>query len=331
MVKVNIKDVADKAGVSTATVSHVINRTRFVKEETTKKVLEAMEKLNYYPNFAARSLRSRKSNTIGLLVPDISNFFFTSMIRGVENTLTRHKYNLILSDSDEKLEKEIEKLKIYNTQLIDGLIMAPVSGDHAFLNKLFSGYYPVVFVDRKPKGYNADCVLSDNTKGVYDAVDMLIRKGHTRIGIIIGLPGLTSMEERLSAYKKALNSHQLKIDGYLIKKANGTFEGGYKSTKELLKNTDITALFVINNVMTIGAIKYLKEKQVAIPRDIAIIGFDDYKWSSIIEPPLSMVKQPAYAIGEKASILLIKRIKKIETGNYKEYRLPTKLVIRDSC
>lgn len=329
--KVSMKDVAQKAGVSTATVSHVINKTRFVRVETKKKVLDAMKELNYYLNSAARSLRSRKSNVVGLLVPDISNFFFTSIARGVENTLKKHGYNLILSNSNEDLKSEIEQIKIYNTQLVDGLIMAPVSGDHVFLNELLNRDYPVVFIDRKPKGYQGDCVVGSNIKGAYDAIRMLIKKGHSKIGIITGLPGLTTTDERLIGYKKALVDHKLKIDENLIKVGDSQFKGGYESTKELLKYTNITALFVTNNLMTVGAIKYLKEKRVAIPGDIAIIGFDDYKWASITEPSLSMVKQPAYDIGETASTLLIKRIKKEEVGGNKECRLPTKLIIRDSC
>lgn len=329
--KVNMKGVAQKAGVSTTTVSHVINKTRFVKEETKKKVLKAMKELNYYPNSAARSLRSQRSNVIGLLVPDISNFFFSSIAKGVESTSKKHGYNLIFSNSNENLESEIEQIKIFNTQIVDGLIMAPVPGDHTFLNDLLNRSYPVVFIDRKPKGYQGDYVLGNNIKGTYDAISMLIKKGHSRIGILTGLPGLTTTEERLIGYKKALTNYGLKVNENLIKVGDSQFEGGYKSTKELLEYTDITALFVTNNLMTVGAIKYLKEKRVAIPGDIAIIGFDDYKWASITEPSLSMVKQPAYDIGEKASTLLIKRIKKEEIGDYKEYRLPTKLIIRDSC
>ena len=324
-------DVARKAGVSTATVSHVINKTRYVKAETREKVLKVMKDLNYYLNSAARSLRSRKSNVVGLMVPDISNFFFTSIAKSVENTLKKYGYNLFFSNSNENIKNEIEQIKIFNTQLIDGLIMAPAPGNHKYLNDLLNGDYPVIFIDRKPKGYAGDCVLGDNIKGAYDAVNMLIKKGHKRIGIIAGLLDLTSIEERLIGYKKALNDNQLKVDNQLIKAGDNHFEGGYESTKELLENTNITALFVTNNIMTVGAIKYLKEKQIAIPRDIAIIGFDDYKWASITEPSLSMISQPAYDIGEKASILLIERIHKAESGDYKEYRLPTKLINRNSC
>jgi len=329
--KVTMKDVAREAGVSTATVSHVINKTRFVEKETKDKVLRVMKKLDYYLNFAAQSLRSKKTKVIGLIVPDISNFFFTAVIRGVESTLRKYGYTLILSDSDENLKTEKEQIKVFNARLVDGLIIAPASGDHTFLKKLLNMNSPVVFIDRKPQSYcPGDCVLVDNVEGAYKAVSMLIKKGHSRIGVISGLPGLTTSEERIMGYKKALVNYGIKVDQNLIKIGDSRYDSGYKLMKELLLNSNITALFVVNNLMTIGAIQFLKEKHVKVPDELAIIGFDDYKWASITNPPLSVVKQPSRTIGEKASELLIRRIKKEETGDYKEYRLPTELVIRDS-
>ena len=329
--KVTMKDVAREAGVSTATVSHVINKTRFVEKETKDKVLRVLKKLSYYPNAAAQSLRSQKTKVIGLIVPDISNFFFTAVIRGIENTLKKYGYNLILADSDENLEIEKEQIRVFNAKLIDGLIVAPASGDHTFLKKLLNRDSPVVFIDRKPQGCcPGDCVLVDNVEGAYKAVSMLIKKGHSRIGVISGLPGLTTSEERIMGYKKALVNYGIKVDQNLIKIGDSRYDSGYKLMKELLLNSNITALFVVNNLMTIGAIQFLKEKHVKVPDELAIIGFDDYKWASITNPPLSVVKQPSRIMGEKASELLIRRIKKEETGDYKEYRLPTELVIRES-
>lgn len=329
--KATMKDVAREAGVSTATVSHVINKTRFVEKETKNKVLKVLKKLSYYPNAAAQSLRSKKTKVIGLIVPDISNFFFTAVIRGVENSLKKYGYNLILADSNENLKIEKEQIRVFNAKLIDGLIVAPASGDHTFLKKLLNGNSPVVFIDRKPQGCcPGDCVLVDNAEGAYKAVSMLIKKGHSRIGVISGVPGLTTSEERIMGCKKALVDYGIKVDQDLIKIGDGRYDSGYKLMKELLLNSNITALFVVNNLMTIGAIQFLKEKQIKVPDELAIIGFDDYKWASITNPPLSVVKQPSRKIGEKASEILIRRIKKEETGDYKEYRLSTELVIRDS-
>jgi LacI family transcriptional regulator len=329
--KITMKDVAQKAGVSTATVSHVINKTRFVKKETKDKVLRVMKKLDYYPNSSAQSLRSKKSKVIGLIVPDISNFFFTAVIRGIESRLKKCRYTLILADSDENLEIEKDQIKVFNAKLIDGLILAPTSGDHTFLKKLSNRNIPIVFIDRKPQGYcPGDCMLVENVEGAYKAVSMLIKKGHSRIGVIAGLPGLTTSKERIIGYKKALVNYGIKVDQNLIKIGDGRHDSGYKLMKELLLNTNITALFVVNNLMTIGAINFLKEKQIKVPDELAIIGFDDYKWASITNPPLSVVKQPSRRIGEKASELLIRRIKKEETGDYKVYRLPVTLVVRKS-
>jgi len=329
--KAIMKDVAKKAGVSTATVSHVINKTRFVKEETKIRVEEVMKKLDYYPNFAAQSLRTQKTKVIGLIVPDISNFFFTIVIRKIENILKKYGYNLIISDSNEDLKIEKEQIKIFNARLVDGLIIAPASGDHTFLKRLLNRNIPVVFIDRKPQNYcPGDCVLAENMEGAYKAVSMLIKKGHSKIGAIAGLPGLTTSKERIIGYKRALVDYGIKVDQNMIKIGDNRFDSGYKSTKELLSNTKITALFVVNNLITIGAMQFLKEKQIKVPDELAIVGFDDYKWASITNPPLSVVKQPSPEIGEKASELLIKRIKKEEIGDYKEYRLSTELVIRDS-
>lgn len=264
-------------------------------------------------------------------MPDISNFFFTAVIRGIESTLKKYGYTLILADSDENLKIEKEQIKVFNAKLIDGLIIAPVSGDHTFLKKILSKNSPVVFIDRKPQGHcPGDCVLVDNAEGAYKAVSMLIKKGHSRIGAITGVPGLTTSEERVEGYKRALVDYGIKVDQNLIKIGDNRYDSGYKLMKELLLNTNITALFVVNNLMTIGAMQFLKEKQIKVPDELAIIGFDDYKWASITNPPLSVVKQPSRRIGEKASELLIRRIKKEETGDYKEYRLSTELVIRDS-
>ena len=329
--KATMRDVAREAGVSTATISHVINNTRFVEKETKNKVLRVMKKLSYYPNSAAQSLRSKKTKVIGLIVPDISNFFFTNMIKGIENTLKKYGYTLILSDSDENLEIEKEQIKVFNAKSVDGLIVAPASGDHSFLKKLLNRNSPIVFVDRKPQGYcPGDCILVDNVKGAYNAVSLLIKKGHSKIGVITGLSGLTTSVERIMGYKTALVDYGIKIDQNLIKMGDGKYDSGYKLMKELLLNSNITALFVVNNLMTIGAIQLLKEKHIKVPDELAIIGFDDYKWASITSPPLSVVKQPSSRIGEKASELLIRRIKKEETGDYKEYRLHTELVIRES-
>lgn len=326
----SIKDVAETAGVSTATVSHVINGTRFVSEETRAKVLKAMNQLNYHPNLVARSLRSQKSNIIGLLLPNISNFYFTSIALGIENVLRKNGYNLILSNSNENLENEKEQVKVFNAQLIDGMIIASTAGEHSYLYKDLTCNYPVVFIDRKPKNYKADYVVLDNVKSTYDAISILIEKGHKRVGIITGFNRSSTTEERIKGYKKAFADHGMDIDDSLIRMGDFTFESGYQIASELVEHSKASALFVVNSIMTIGSLIYLNEKGIKIPEQIAIVGCDDHKWSRVTNPPLSVVAQPAYELGETAASLLLQRISQPDM-DYKEYRLASKIILRNSC
>nr|WP_239559049.1 LacI family DNA-binding transcriptional regulator [Sporohalobacter salinus] len=325
-----MKDVAQKAEVSIATVSHVINETRYVSENTKNKVIKAMKELDYHPNSAARLLKGKESKIIGFLVPDISNSFFTKIAKEIELILRDRGYNLIVSNSDEEVKKEKEQLKVFNSQLIDGLIMAPSADDHSFLEEKLKDY-PVVFIDRKPAGYNkGDRVLVKNEDGSYNAVEHLINSGHTNIGIITGLPGLTTTNERLEGYKKALKDNNIRIRNEFIKGGNSMFDSGYKLTRELVDSTDITAIFATNNLMTVGSMNYLKENSVQIPEEIAIIGYDNYNWATITDPSLSVVKQPIQEIGKKSAELVLSRIDE-EKQAFSEYRLDNKLIIRSSC
>ncbi|WP_280769719.1 LacI family DNA-binding transcriptional regulator [Salipaludibacillus daqingensis] len=333
MRNIRIKDVAKKADVSTATVSHVLNETRFVAEETKKKVFEAMKELDYRPNSVARSLRSRKSNIIGLLVPlvasDTSNFFFMSIANGIEQVLKENGYNLILSNSGEDLQVEQDQIKVFNTQLIDGLIIAPVDSKHHSYEENLRGDFPTVFIDRQPKDLLSDTVLIDSGVGTYEAIELLIRKGHNKIGFITGPLGITTSDERLEAYIKALKDYNLPYDESLIKIGSATFDSGHKLTAELMKE-EVTAIFTANNVMTMGAVNYLQDHHIPIPDKVAIIGFDDYDWLRITSPPLSVVKQPSFEMGKKAVELLMERLNGSEEP-FKVYRLPSELVVRGSC
>ncbi len=331
---VSMKQVAQAVGVSTATVSHVINGTRYVAEETKAKVLRAMKELDYRPNNVARSLRSQKSSIIGLIVPlsasDTANFFFMSIAQGIEEVLKEAGYNLILSNSNERLADELEQIKVFNSQFIEGLIIAPTAEDHEEFARTL-GPYPVVFVDRKPRGFSGDCVLADGYGGTYEAIEMMIKKKHTRIGFISGPLGYTTSDERLAGYKKALEDNGIPVDESLIKEGSPSFESGYTFARELVKEQRVSALFVANNIMTIGAMGFLQDAQIKIPSELAVIGFDDYEWTRITNPPLTVIKQPAYELGRKAAEILLSRINSKKKTPFQEYRLPTELVMRASC
>jgi LacI family transcriptional regulator len=330
-VTASIKDVAKIAGVSTATVSHTINNTRFVSENIRKKVIAAMDQLGYHPNLVARSLRRQKSKTIGLMIPDISNFVYTRVAEGVEVKLRENGYHVILSNSHDKVSVETEMIKVYNSLLMDGLIMIPAVGEHSYLHKALSGNYPVVFVDRKPRGFEGDCILLDTIKSTYDVIKMFIAKGHTRIGLITGDPQLSTTFERIQGYKSALRDGNLIVDESLIKTGSFSHGSGYELTRDAVKNGKATALFFASDLMTIGALAFLQEEQIRIPEDVSLISCNNFKWTEITKPSLSVVEQPSYEEGQKAAEVLLSRIANDDGEvQFKEYRITTRIILRQS-
>ncbi|MDR4949703.1 LacI family DNA-binding transcriptional regulator [Neobacillus cucumis] len=328
-----IKKVAQHANVSTATVSHVINETRFVSEETRTRVLKAMEELNYIPNPAAQSLRSQKTKTIGLLIPiledETNNIFFMRVARGIEHVIRESGYHIMLANTNESLDYEKEQIKYFKSRQVDGLIIAPTAGNHEFIGNLVDEDCPVVFIDRKPEGIKGDFVLNNGFQGCYDAVKMLIDKGHRKIGILSGLLNLSPAQERLEGYRQALTDHGIPLDENLILIGESSFESGYEMTRKLYEQFEITALFVASNAIAMGSIGYIQDKGIKVPEELAIIGFDNYDWGALSNPPLSVINQSAYELGAKAAEVLLKKLNK-PSNRFKEYRLPTQLVIRNS-
>ncbi|GEL07734.1 LacI family DNA-binding transcriptional regulator [Salisediminibacterium halotolerans] len=328
----SIKDVAKLANVSTATVSHVINQTRFVAESTQEKVYQAMRELNYQPNSAARSLRSRKTNTIGLIVPfvatDITNYFFMSVANGIEDGLKKRGYKLILSNSNEDVKTEKQQIQDFNTQLIDGLIIAPVLSKADHYKRLFNDYYPVVFIDRMLDENIADVILVDNKGGTYEAVTAFIKNGHRRIGMIGGTLGITTSDDRYESFHQAVSDYaEENVEG-MAKISSPSFEEGYRLTEQLIQE-GITAIFVGNNVMAIGAMAALQNAGIKIPEDMAIIAYDNYEWMEITQPPLSTVSQPAFELGRKSVERLFERMEG-DQSPFDITLLPTDLIIRSS-
>ena len=332
--KVSIKDVAAKSGVSTATVSHVINGTRFVSEEVSLKVKEAMKELNYVPNPVARTLRSHQSHLIGLIIPvkeytDTANAFFMMVAQGIEETLTKNGYKLILCNSYENPDVEKEHIQMFNAQLVDGLILAPTGNDYSYLNEILTRQFPVAFVDRKPQNYLGDCILSNNFQGAYDATEHLIKKGHKQIGFMSGDLGLTTSDDRFEGYKQALSDYNVEFNETFVKQDYASLENGYKMAKEFVEQKQVSAIFIANNNMTMGAISYFQEQYIKIPDEIAIVGFDDYDWAKIINPPLTTVKQPAFELGQKAAEVILNRIRN-QQQEPQEHVLDTTLIVRKS-
>ncbi len=329
--RATIIDVAREAGVSTTTVSHVLNGTRTVAEPTKQRVLAAIELLNYEVNSLAQSLKSDRSQTIGLLVTDISNPFFTSLVRGVEDIANAAGYSVMLCNTDENPEKEHTYLRMLRRKRVDAILMAPTGVRQPLLDQLMGLGFPLVCIDRTTPGTTCDSVLVDNVGGAFQAVSHLIELGHRRVGVITGLSGVGTTNERLEGYMQAMADRGISISQELVRVGNSRLDGGFR---EMLALLDLpvppTAVFTTNNLTTLGALGALNSRQVAVPDDMAIVGFDDFEWAAVLRPRVTAVAQPTYEIGETATRMLIDRIEGRGGPEPRRVVLPTRLIVRES-
>ncbi len=333
---VKITDVAKKAGVSVATVSRVINRRGNVRKSTEQKVLEAIKELNYIPNFSARSLKTEKTLTIGMIVPDITNPFFPIVFRGAESVVKQEDYTIILCNTFEDEYEEMRYLSILEAKKVDGilLIKAPGrSGNEQYMEKLNTLPIPIVYLDRLPKLQDIPAVVADNIGGGYAATTHLLKLGHRKIAIITVQYPLTVHLERLQGYVNSLRDHNISINKSYIKKGIPTIEEGISLGHSLLSMKDRpTAIFVTNHKMTIGIMRALEIAALECPKDISVVGYDDFDWESVFHPRLTVVAQPAYQMGETAAWLLIKILRDgVDDLPNKKVILSPELKIRESC
>ncbi len=303
MGKVSIRDVAAMAGVSTATVSHVLNGTRFVSSETAKKVQDSIDALQYIPNVAARGFRIGKTKTIGFILPDFSNHFFSSLVETVENTLSARGYHLILATSRENLRLELEHLQYFSAGVADGIILASAATDASAIADILPSGYPLTLVDRHPAGLLWDCVTISSEQAIFEAVDYLCKKGHERIGFLSGLPTLSTSVERLNAYKTALRQNGLPFDNEMVQLGNSAVESTKLGTENLIK-MGCTAMVVCNGLMTYEAQQYLGDSRHN-GTEIDIIGFkDDYRLMS----GSAFISQPIDELGVRTAQQILNRI-----------------------
>ncbi|TVQ05355.1 MAG: LacI family transcriptional regulator, partial [Balneolaceae bacterium] len=298
-----LKEVAKYAKVSITTVSRVMNEADKVNPETRERVQRAMRELDYQPNRVAQRLRTSKgySKLLGLIIPDIQNQFYSSIVRGVEDVAYGKDYAVILCNSDENPNKERFYLDVLQSESVDGIILPPIHQYSKVVEGLIESGVPVVCVDRKLVREAVDTVVINNEKGGYLAVKHIIDFGHKRIAILTSSSQFSSFEERLTGYKNALNDHNIEIDNELIKEGDPrSTESAYMFTKELLRHDNPpTAIFATNNLMTLGALEAIHEEQLNVPDDISIVGFDDMPWARAISPPLTVIKQPGYEMGRR--------------------------------
>ncbi|MDQ6669350.1 MAG: LacI family transcriptional regulator [Chloroflexota bacterium] len=328
-----VRDVAQRAAVSTSTVSHVLNRTRFVSEEVQARVLAAMRELDYEPNAAARMLTLKRSNAIGLIVSDIRNPFFASVARGVEDVAQEHGYTVVLCNSDEDVTKETACLKALRTRQVDGVLLASAGVADAYVTRLVHAGFPIVLVDRELPDLGISAVLLDNEGGAHSAVTHLIAHGHTRIGMISGRPSISTTTERVAGYQRALLDGGVFVDPRLVVSGESTSEGGAQAADVLLDlQPRPTAIFSGNNLMSIGAVQAIVSRGLYVPDDVAMVGFDDFPfpWSDAFRPHLTTVAQPTYQLGRRAAQVLVDRLRGPRSHPVERVVLEGKLLIRES-
>jgi LacI family transcriptional regulator len=327
----SIRDVAAKAGVSTATVSHVINRTQYVSPLLTKRVLAAMEELNYHPSAVARSLRIQQTNTIGLVVSDVELPHFTAIVRGVQDVAEKNGFTVIVGNSDEKQAKEDKYLQVVWSRRVDGIIISPVGNSDKWLAKVRT-QVPVILIDRLCPGLEAPVVMANNLEPSYRAVKFLIAKGHRKIAFLGGLTGLSSIQERLKGYRQALSESGIETTESLVKFTDSKAQQGKALTYQLLRGDPRpTAIFAVNSDLALGALSALHEIGLNCPDDVSIVGFDDPPWAAVSTPALTCIRQPSYKIGQEATLLLLRILRK-EVVSYQteSLLLPTGFIERTS-
>jgi len=326
-------DVAETAKVSITTVSHVVNGTRIVGEATRRRVLEAIDKLGYAPNTLARSLVTARTQTLGLAISGISNYYFANMIAAIEGATSRNGYTLLLTETHDDVDQELQVVKTLQQRRVDGIFLATsVSGSRPSpaLQYLLQLRVPTVLVDRLASD-EFDRVGTENTEAVATLVSHVFDLGHTRIGMISGLKGLQTTEERLTGYVRGLRACGLHFDPELVRTGRSNADDAEQAVYRLLALRDRpTALVIANNHMAIGALKALRKRNLEIPRDIAFVSFDDFEWADFVRPRLTTMAQRINEVGEQAAKLMETRLAN-PTLRPREIRLPPVFMDRESC
>jgi LacI family transcriptional regulator len=326
-----IQDVAKRAGVSISTVSRVVNGTANVNSEVKARVTSAIQELRYVPSRAARSLRTNYSTIIGLLVSDIQNPFFMGLIQGVEDIAQQHGYSLILCNSAENFQKEQQYLEVLYNEHVAGTIIVPTREQQHPLHLFQERKMPIVAVDRRIKDPNIDAILVDNVRGAREAVEHLIANGYQRIGVITGPMTITTGRERIEGYRQALREAEIKLDPTLERFGSFQVDSGQLLANELLSlEPPIDALFVGNNLMTMGALQAIDAHNLRIPDDLAVVGYDEMPWSSLNVISLTTVTQPVYELGVAAAQRLFQRLQNPGIQARQEIILSSTLRIRGS-
>jgi LacI family transcriptional regulator len=327
-----IVNVARQAGVSVATVSHVLNQTRFVSKQLTRRVLQAAEALNYEPNVLARGLRSRQTRAIGLILPDIANPFFAEVTKAVEAECAVLGYQVFVCQSDEALDKEHAFVSLLQSRLVDGLLLIPSAGDHTFLKPLLRKPLPIVFLSRYIRTLPIPAVVTDNETGAVLGVSHLIEAGRRRIAAVLTRKGLSVTADRLQGYRKALKTAGLRLEGRWVVEGALPFDSAVEAVASLLRlKRPPDAFFAFGSMQTLAALATFLNLGQPCPEEVALVGFSEHQWAAVTNPPVTCIAQPTRMIAATAVQLLMEAIRRRQPLSPEIHKLPPTLIDRRSC
>ncbi|WP_050182457.1 LacI family DNA-binding transcriptional regulator [Domibacillus robiginosus] len=325
-----MRDVAKRANVSPATVSRVLRQPDLVKKETKEKVIQIINELNYKPNMIASQFRTRETKTILVVVPDITRPFFSEVLRGIEHTALQNGYQVILGDTENRIEREKEYIELLYRKQAEGAVLLTARMDRDSLKEL-SSQFPVVLACEYMDGLDIPTVSIDNISSARKVTEHLINVGHRKIAHISKGTDVILGKDRQRGYQQAMMSHDLPINPSWVQEGDYDIDSGYKQMVKLLALEDRpTAVFVFNDEMALGSIKAVKDHGLRVPEDIAIVGFDNLPMASFFSPYMTTIDQPKYEIGQKAADLLLRLLKGIFIKR-KKIVMKDELIIRESC